>query len=333
MNILNLFRKFTMSPPNMEPGQFSMPLRAKMNQLNAEIEERVRRSNPAFYQSSSKGNAKTTGFSDLPVEIRKKIWLLTLPGPRVLHVVHHPKTIQTCRHAPSTQSLMPVVTPASYGLHHPAILQVNYESRSIALSKLTKICDVYWNLEIDAPYFEIKDDDDDAVCLLAEMRKAGELKQFKNIAVDWKLWMWELSTRTMEFRVTFGGRFEGYEHPLKVLRHLPNIKKCSFVYTEHTLQSDVVQPYQAWYLGPLTDETTNFTVGKMVPQTNWDDSLEQTIGKIEDTIENRQAQAMTGRPGGDLKLELMAIHGRERGSVPGTGLKRPTQGWQMDWFG
>ena len=86
-------------------------------------------------------------------------------------------------------------------------------------------------------------------------------------------------------------------------------------------------------MGPLTDETTNFAVGKMVPQTNWDDSLEQTIGKIEDTIENRQAQAMTGRPEGDLKLELMAIHGRERGSVPGTGLKRPTQGWQMDWFG
>lgn len=116
---------------------------------------------------------------------------------------------------------------------------------------------------------------------------------------------------------------------LKTLQYLDNIKKCTFVYTEHTEQSDVARPYQAWYLGPLTEESTNWAVGKMDPQTNWDDNLEQTIGKIEDTIGERKEQANLG----DLKIELMAIHGRERGGVRGGGLKRPIQGWQMDWFG
>ncbi|KAF8865616.1 hypothetical protein BDZ45DRAFT_668560 [Acephala macrosclerotiorum] len=311
-----------MSPLNTESGQLSMPIRAKMNLLDKEIEERVQRANPEFNKSSIK-NSKTTGFSDLPFELRKKIWLFALPGPRILHVARHPKPVSSDRRLPSTQPVKPVVTPASYGIYHPAALSVNYESRSIALTKLTKIFGVYWNLEIDAPYFEIKSDDDDAVCLLAELRKVDELKPFKNIAIDWKLWMWELSAGTMEFRVTFRGRFDGYEHPLTTLQNLPNIKKCTFVYTEHTQQSDVARPYQAWYLGPLTDETTNFAVGKMDPQTNWDDSLEQTIGKIEDNVEKRQSQAMTGRPEGDLKIELMAIHGRERGRISGGGLKRP----------
>jgi hypothetical protein len=82
-----------------------------------------------------------------------------------------------------------------------------------ALRFLTPVFNVYWNLEIDAPYFEIKSNDDDAVTQLAQITRAGMLRDFKNIAIDWNLWLWEMATYTMEFKVTFGDRFKDYEHP------------------------------------------------------------------------------------------------------------------------
>lgn len=90
---------------------------------------------------------------------------------------------------------------------------MNSESRDIALSKLTKILDVYWNIEIDSPYVEIKDNAHNDVELLAELCKTGVLKQFKNIAIDWMVWKWQESTRSMEFRVSFSRRFGVYEYP------------------------------------------------------------------------------------------------------------------------
>ncbi len=117
---------------------------------------------------------------------------------------------------------------------------------------------------------------------------------------------------------------------LITLKRLKNIKKCTIVYTEHTLQRDIVKLYQAWYLGPLTEKATMFEVGKMIPQTNWDETLEQTIARIENEIVRRKGEA--GRKD-DLQLELMAIHGRNREILPPSKLKKPLAGWQMDWFG
>ncbi|KAE8452270.1 hypothetical protein EG329_000970 [Mollisiaceae sp. DMI_Dod_QoI] len=247
------------------------------------------------------GSKEEPSFSDLPYELRRKIWLLALPGPRVLHIVRKPGYVPSS----AIPTAKPTVTAASYGLYHPAILSVNHESRYIALSKLTEVFGVYWNLEIDAPYFEIKDNSDDAVDLLAQLRKAGYLDPFKNIVIDWMLWSWERATRTMEFRVTFRNRFDGYEQPLETLKYLTNIKKCTFVYTEHTLQKDIVDPYQAWKLGPLTEETTMFEVGKMAPKTNWDETLEQTATKIESEVVKRKGEAMRED---DLQFDVMAIH-------------------------
>lgn len=109
-----------------------------------------------------------------------------------------------------------VAAPASYGGHQPAILSVNRESRAEARRYLTPLFNAYWNLDIDAPYFELPQGDNskDDVTLPKEMREAGELDMFKHIAIDWLIWCWERATSTMEFKVTFRGRFDNkYEHP------------------------------------------------------------------------------------------------------------------------
>ncbi|KUJ08092.1 uncharacterized protein LY89DRAFT_789328 [Mollisia scopiformis] len=286
---------------------------------------------------SRETESKKTGFSDLPYELRRKIFLLTLPEPRVLQVTRKKQQVppQTNRKttAKSQSASSPekyTVNPSSYGLHHASALSINNESREIALSKLTKVFGVYWNLDIDWPYFEITHDAHEDVDLLAEVRKAGYLKLFKNIAIDRMLWNWDGSTNTMEFRVTFGHRFHGYEHPLETLKHLPNIKKCAIVYTEHTLQKDILKPYAAWNLGPPSLETTMWIVGKMEPVNNWDEDLEQTVSHIEQNIETRKGKVEFGN---DVEFEVMSIHGRAREFIPDPQRKRGLSGWQMDWFG
>lgn len=114
------------------------------------------------------------------------------------------------------------------------------------------------------------------------------------------------------------------------MNKLPNIKKCALVYTEHTLQADIVRPYQSWTLGTPSDDTTLFHVGKMDPLTNWDNSLDQTISKIEAEIEAKQKAELRDT---EMEFEVMAIHGRERKFLPLSKLKRPLAGWEMDWFG
>lgn len=120
------------------------------------------------------------------------------------------------------------------------------------------------------------------------------------------------------------------DNRVEILKGLPNINKCTFVYTEHTLQKDVVRPYQSWKLGPVSEDTTLFHVGKMQPITNWDDSLEQTISKMKSEIETRKDSELADN---DIQFDVMAIHDRERKYLPLSKLKRPLAGWEMDWFG
>lgn len=163
-------------------------------------------------------------FPLLPKEIRQQIWSYSIPGPRVLLVRHrvqthenNPYTLPT-RHERCTRY---TTTPASYGGHQPAILHVNQESRNEALRYLTPLWGTYWNLELDAPYFElqetyweIKNGEYYNITALPEMTKLGELDRFKNIAIDWTLWAWETETSRPGYQIRFGHRLNGYEHPL-----------------------------------------------------------------------------------------------------------------------
>lgn len=38
--------------------------------------------------------------------------------------------------------------------------------------------------------------------------------------------------------------------------NLPNIKTCTFVYTSHTMQKDLVKSYVSWDFALLSKETT-----------------------------------------------------------------------------
>jgi hypothetical protein len=167
-----------------------------------------------FFQSAFK-NSKSQRFSlfpKLPLEIRLEIWSLSLPlGPRVLQVIRTlpPSTSQN-RHGTLGQALYKV-RPASYGGHQIPILSVNRESRAEALQYLTLLWGTYWNLELDAPYFEIRDNWDDCVTLIPELQKQGELDRFKNIAIDWKLWDWNGGRPVRPHQLM--DRFAVYEHP------------------------------------------------------------------------------------------------------------------------
>lgn len=141
-------------------------------------------------------------FSFLPQELRRKIWSLTLPGPRVMLVLRSSK--------PGNY----ITSAASYGGHQPTTLHVNNESRSEALLKLTPRFGTYWNLETDALYIEATDNSQMSVTQLAEMTASGALKEFKHIAVDWTIFNWKAATSSMEFRASFQrGTFDGYEDP------------------------------------------------------------------------------------------------------------------------
>lgn len=120
---------------------------------------------------------------------------------------------------------------------------------------------------------------------------------------------------------------------LKTLKKLHNIKRCTIIYTEHTLQNDIPQPYQAWKLGPVSNETSLFHVGKMHPMTNFDNTLEETVARIGAQIQRRRGEAACTNRGEELEFEIMCIHGRERKYLPEKKLKRGEAGWEMDWFG
>lgn len=123
-------------------------------------------------------------FPLLPLEIRLKIWQATFPGPRVLHII---------RGYLSSHGYF-IVTSASYGGRHPAILSINRESRTEALRVLRPHLGAYWNLEIDAPYFEDNRDGHAWVHegseLVMEMERRRFLNVFRNIALDCNMWEW-----------------------------------------------------------------------------------------------------------------------------------------------
>jgi hypothetical protein len=148
-----------------------------------------------------------TTFPLLPFDLRRKIWIEALPGPRALRIIRNkPKGfLSYVKKIVGTSTPPPFKTcPASYGGHQLAILSVNRESRNEALVFLTFLLGTYWNLKIDAPYFEISGVDcgSDELMLLSEARKHGVLDHFPNIAIDWLIW--DLSRQTS---------FTDYEHP------------------------------------------------------------------------------------------------------------------------
>ncbi|KAL2064944.1 hypothetical protein VTL71DRAFT_4084 [Oculimacula yallundae] len=256
-------------------------------------------------------------FSHLPLEIRQKIWRETLPEPRIMHIHLSPSKPGSC-----------TTSPASYGGKHPALLHVDKASRAEGLRFLSPKFGAFWNYDIDSPYFEIKDNADDNVVILSQMRD-GMLDKFKNIAIDWMLWRWQMATYSMEFRVTFRDRFNDYEHPVKTINALPNIKKCTFVYTDHTLQKDIVSS-EPWSLGPLTEETT---LSK--DWSAWEASM---TGELEKAKSSAGVDSPYGPPPipklrDGVQVTVGAIHDRERETLPANKLRRETQGWEMDWFG
>jgi len=84
------------------------------------------------------------------------------------------------------------------------------------------------------------------------------------------------------------------------------------------MQDDVVKPYVAWYLYSPDEATT------LDP--NW---------KAQETSAWTYIQAGRGelKHGDELEIRVLSIHDREREYLPPGKLKRPIEGWQMDWFG
>lgn len=122
-------------------------------------------------------------FPQLLPEIRAKIWALTLPGPRVLHVrssvINNPAILR----GEYTTS------PISYGGNHPIALHVCQESRGEALRTLTPKFNAFWNLKQDTLYVEMRKwGADDAMMMIADMRTRGLLDDFKHLALDFGIW-------------------------------------------------------------------------------------------------------------------------------------------------
>lgn len=162
-------------------------------------------------------------FSDLPFELRTRIFNLALPSPRVLHVIRKVSkeplwiTEQAKRlnkdKGDAEDDVSFTVSKASYGGRHPAVLHISRESRTEALKHLTKHLGVYWNMDTDYPYFETHDIRDKEAMWMTEVYKAGLMEPFRNIAVDTVLWYWKTSSASMEFKHMFGRYFTGFIAP------------------------------------------------------------------------------------------------------------------------
>ncbi|KAK0118366.1 hypothetical protein ONS95_012654 [Cadophora gregata] len=270
----------------------------------------------ASSSSSSKTPPSFPQFPNLPLEIRQKIWRETIPGPRVMLI-----TLSKSKPGIATTK------PASYGGRHPALLSVDRVSRAEGLRILHPRFNAFWNFDLDIPYFEIKDNSDDNVVLLAQLAREGLLNEFRTIAVDWMLWRWQMATQTMEFRVTFGNKFGGYEHPIITINALPNIKRCSFIYTDHTLQADLVTG-KPWSLGLMTEQTALTDEWAVVEA-----DMARQVAKLKETGKIGEWNPLNIKLRRGVEIDFCGIHGRERECLPKDKLKRPLAGWEMDWFG
>jgi len=115
------------------------------------------------------------------------------------------------------------------------------------------------------------------------------------------------------------------QNRIKSIAGLPDLKTCTFIYTKHTLQESLVKPYCFWNIGPLDKE---YTLDE-----DW--SIEYDKAKTEIPA-HRAAEAewepeLWDRP--DLEITMGAIHNRERENLPLNKLYKPTELWEMDWFG
>ena len=111
---------------------------------------------------------------------------------------------------------------------------------------------------------------------------------------------------------------------------MPNLKELVVTYTMHTLQADLIIPFQAWKLGPLTKEVT------LTP--NFEDELEHWGVKM--SVSRRGFfETSSGRiplnVKNGVKVSLMGIHGRERETFPAGKALRPPPlpADYRDWFG
>lgn len=146
---------------------------------------------PQLYDSSPQETTTrpTTShqFPTLAKELRDRIWLFSLPPPRILHI--RPQS------APSDggykyKDWTYYTTSPSYGGRYPGILSANRESRSMALRFLTFRFKAWWNLDIDTLYLEAREPAGpyDALYQLCNLRTRNLLDDFKHLALDWESW-------------------------------------------------------------------------------------------------------------------------------------------------
>jgi hypothetical protein len=121
----------------------------------------------------------TTTFSSLPIEIRQKIWGLTLPASRIIRVIPVSLTSKATPAKASTPTYKSLAS--SWGGIVPQALHINRESRSFAFTHLTECFNCYWNFDIDILYVETPflGQIDAASKQLYDMRKRGLLDGVK----------------------------------------------------------------------------------------------------------------------------------------------------------
>lgn len=153
-------------------------------------------------------NIAPASFSTLPLEIKQRIWKLTLPASRIIRVIpatptskeestENPASSSNTASSSSPISLpdLPATPsyktlPASWGGTIPQALHINSESRAFALTLLTERFNCYWNFNIDLLYVELPflGQAGAASKQLYDMWKRGLLNGVKHLAVDWEMW-------------------------------------------------------------------------------------------------------------------------------------------------
>lgn len=103
-----------------------------------------------------------------------------------------------------------------------------------------------------------------------------------------------------------------------LLSSLPNIKKCTFVYTDHISSIDIVTPYLPW------------TLGRMNIKTTLSDRYQRRQIEIRRAIEQARTEHSLGV---GTEISVAAIHGRARRRVKDDKLKRQRDQSERDFFG